>query len=122
MDSTIITKKIIETDELQDLDLGAGSAVTPSVNSRPGKSETVSDLDLAAAAVRIHKLLDGMKAGAVKVGRELIAIKAKLQHGEFGKWIATEFHMSDRTAQNCMNAATVIERLTQKDVSDFSQL
>ena len=67
IDSTIITKKIIETDELQDLDLGAGSAVTPSVNRRLGKSETVSDLDLDAAAIRIHKLMDGISADHVDV-------------------------------------------------------
>jgi hypothetical protein len=35
----------------------------------------------------------------------LLAIKAKLDHGQFGKWLNAEFDMSERTAQNLMSLA-----------------
>lgn len=73
------------------------------------KSETLSDFDLTTAANRVHKLIDSMKASAVEIGREFMNVKAKPQHGEFGKWIDTEFRMTDRTAQNYMNAAAAVD-------------
>lgn len=77
-------------------------------HAAPVKSETFSNFDLTTAANRVHKLIDSMKASAVEIGREFITIKAKLPHGEFGKWIAAEFRMTDRTAQNYMNAAAAV--------------
>lgn len=96
----------VAEDELQDLDLDASNV--PAV-TKPASSETVSDFDLTAVTDRVHKLIDGMLASRVEIGREFIAVKAKLEHGEFGKWIAAEFDMTDRTAQNFMNAATAVD-------------
>lgn len=39
------------------------------------------------------------------IGIALLDVKAKLEHGQFGKWIEGEFAWSDRTAQNYMNVA-----------------
>lgn len=38
-------------------------------------------------------------------GRDLTLVKQSMDHGEFTKWIDTEFSMTARTAQNCMLAA-----------------
>lgn len=56
------------------------------------------------AAQRIRNLIRG---SVIDTGCELLAIKVKLGHGKFGPWLAHHFTMSERTAQNCMNAAEV---------------
>src|SRR3954447_12951496 len=45
----------------------------------------------------------------IENGRDLIAIKALLDHGAFGRWLKAEFGMSERTAQNLMNAAELVD-------------
>ncbi len=62
-----------------------------------------------AAAKRIHARLDAAKKSIVEIGNDLLAMKESLPHGEFGNWIAAEFTMTDRTAQNYMNAAKLVE-------------
>lgn len=41
----------------------------------------------------------------VAIGRNLIRVKDLLPHGEFGKWLGSEFAMSSRTAERYMQAA-----------------
>src|ERR1700676_847766 len=65
---------------------------------------TVAD-DLHAAAARIQHLERSLTHDVVEIGKELIAVKAKLEHGAFGKWLAAEFRWSDRTARNYMRVA-----------------
>jgi hypothetical protein len=45
----------------------------------------------------------------VETGRDLITIKAMLDHGAFGRWLDAEFGWTDRTAQNYMGAAGLAE-------------
>lgn len=47
-------------------------------------------------------------AKAVEMGNHLIAAKSLLRHGFFGKWLDTEFGLSERTAQNYMKAAQLV--------------
>jgi hypothetical protein len=63
-----------------------------------------------AAADRINANKDAADKSMFAIGRDLLAIKAKLPHGAFGKWITAEFDMSDRTAQNYMNATLAFEK------------
>ncbi|WP_181177755.1 DUF3102 domain-containing protein [Mesorhizobium sp. B2-3-15] len=93
--------------ELQDFNFSTGAAVEIATVKELA-SETVSDFNLAAVTGRIHKLFDRMKAGAVEIGRAFIVVKSNLPYGEFGKWLDTEFKMTDRTAQNYMNAALAV--------------
>ena len=60
---------------------------------------------LKAAAERIRNLF---RASVVEVGQELIAVKQKIGDGLFGRWIAHEFSMSTRSAQNYMAAARLL--------------
>jgi Protein of unknown function (DUF3102) len=41
----------------------------------------------------------------VEIGRELMAVKERLPHGQFTAWLDAEFGMSDRTALNYMHLA-----------------
>jgi Protein of unknown function (DUF3102) len=45
----------------------------------------------------------------IENGRDLIAVKALLGHGAFGKWLKAEVAISERTAQNLMGAAAPVD-------------
>jgi hypothetical protein len=62
---------------------------------------------MRAAADRIHQL---RYAAVVDIGRELIAIKERIEHGHFVEWVESECRMSIRTAQRAMKAAEMVER------------
>jgi hypothetical protein len=62
--------------------------------------------DLArAAAVEIRAFLGRHVEEAIKVGKRLLEVKVAIPHGEFGRWLAAEFGMSERTARNYMSVA-----------------
>jgi hypothetical protein len=62
-----------------------------------------------AAATLIRSLIAEIAEATVpreiRIGRELLAIKARLGHGHFGPWLAAEFGWSDRQARRYMSAA-----------------
>jgi hypothetical protein len=62
-----------------------------------------------AAATLIRSLLTEIAEATVpreiRIGLELLAMKARLGHGHFGPWLAAEFSMSDRQARRYMSAA-----------------
>ena len=45
----------------------------------------------------------------IENGRDLIAVKAELGHGAFGCWLRAELKMSERSAQNLMAAAELVD-------------
>ncbi|MFN3547113.1 MAG: DUF3102 domain-containing protein [Mesorhizobium sp.] len=62
------------------------------------------------AATKIRLIRRGMKTNVIEIGRELLAIKAKLAHGQFGPWLHAEFTMSERSAQTYMNVARLFAK------------
>lgn len=74
-----------------------------------GYTYDVLSSDVAAlaqqATARIQKIFSETRMSFIEVGRDLIAVKKALPHGEFTKWIEAEFNMTDKTAQNYMSAA-----------------
>lgn len=70
------------------------------------------------AARRIKPRLKRASQDIFDSGRELISIKDKLPHGEWGPWLETEFGLSERMAHNWMNVA---RRLDVKS-SKFAEL
>jgi hypothetical protein len=72
---------------------------------------TVLPADLSKAmrlaAARVQQL---HRAAVIEVGRELIAIKDRLEHGQFLKWVTRECQMSVRGAQRAMQAAEMITK------------
>jgi hypothetical protein len=62
-------------------------------------------IEAKAAAERIK---ERMRGAVVEVGTDLIQVKDRLPHGEFGKWLKAEFGMTERSAQNYMAAASLV--------------
>lgn len=62
------------------------------------------------AAGRIRSHSESGRRSVVEIGKELLAMKRKLGHGLFGKWIDAEFDMSAKSAQNYMNLARMAEK------------
>lgn len=83
----------------------AAQIVTASTPFSYSALEKAIATEAKAAARLIHKHMLNTKTSIFEIGRELRAIKEKMKHGEFGKWIAAEFDMSNRTAQRYMNVA-----------------
>lgn len=67
-----------------------------------------------AAAARIRKLGIQQNEAIFAIGGELIAIRAKLGHGNFGPWLGAEFGMSISTAERYIR---VVENLSDKIVT-----
>lgn len=63
-----------------------------------------TERQLRDAAVRVREL---QRAAVVEIGRALLAVKDKLDHGLFLEWIEAEFPFGRRTAVNMMQTATV---------------
>jgi len=57
------------------------------------------------AAVDILANGQRLQQSAVAIGERLQSVKRLLPHGKFGEWCATEFAMSQKTAENLMNVA-----------------
>lgn len=129
-------------DELHDLDLGASNVVAlPAKVSPEPKSATVADskpLDgeitpptkggtavasptadndtqFAPIADRIRARTQRGALMLVENGRDLITVKGKMGHGQFGDWLKREFGWAERTAQNYMNAARAFDELAARE-------
>jgi hypothetical protein len=63
--------------------------------------------DMRVAAARVQQL---HRAAVIEVGRELIAIKDRLEHGQFVKWVTRECQMPIRGAQRAMHAAEMVTK------------
>jgi hypothetical protein len=73
--------------------------VSPSNVSLPDQPATTSSPGLPRAWERLTE------ARMVELGRELLAIKAKLPHGHFGPWVKDKSGISYTAAQRFMRAA-----------------
>lgn len=58
-----------------------------------------------SAADRIKKRLRRTVTDIIQTGRDLIAVKERLSHGEFGAWLEAEFEWKQRTADNFIAVA-----------------
>jgi Protein of unknown function (DUF3102) len=83
----------------------------------PGSSKAVADwLDYSSLSPEIQsearataaRIRERTRASILDTGRDLLAIKEKLEHGAFGRWIEAEFGMTERTAQNYMAVASTL--------------
>jgi hypothetical protein len=63
--------------------------------------------EMQAAAGRIR---ERTRAAVVEVGRDLLDIKKRVEHGQFQAWVETECQINIRTAQRAMAAAAVVEK------------
>jgi hypothetical protein len=88
------------------------------LRARPAKDKEVERIDMTKfddeplsenLVVELHEVatrVRGRTSGhAIDTGRDLIAIKDKLEHGYFTKWVENDCDIGLRTAENMMNAA-----------------
>ena len=61
--------------------------------------------ELESVANRVRNRLGNMTANIVEIGRELRAVKQRLEHGQFINWVEAACKLSARTAQLMMKAA-----------------
>lgn len=113
----------LDRDAVDELTLGATEvneipdakpALVPAVTQPTGGEVIVPATagELADAADRILKLIVDAKSNMFKVGQEIVAIKAKLEHGDFGKWVKASLNgRTERTAQRYMS---VVEKFSGK--------
>ena len=71
-----------------------------------GKLPTEIASEVRSAADRIRSRI---RASILETGRDLIAIKGRLRHGQFKKWLEAELSINMRSAENYMNAARFVE-------------
>ena len=73
---------------------------------RPSKGDMlpilVDELDRVAERVRMR--LKNMSAHIIEIGRELSAVKQRLDHGQFLRWVIEECELAPRHAQLMMRA------------------
>ena len=62
------------------------------------------------AAGRIQARDASMRRDAIEIGRDLLLVKAQLDHGQFLRWLKAEFDWSERSAQNYMGAAALVTK------------
>jgi hypothetical protein len=53
----------------------------------------------------------------IDIGNKLIEVKARIGHGNFGKWLDAEFGWSDRTARNFMSVGEAFKTATVADLN-----
>lgn len=108
---------------LEDLDATVPVASTSPVSTLIFDYSKISENGIRKqaqdAATRIRTNLNKAQAAFLDIGRDLLTVKDKLAHGEFGKWIEAEFGMTTRTAQNMMNAAELVSEY--EAISTLSQ-
>jgi DNA N-6-adenine-methyltransferase (Dam)/Protein of unknown function (DUF3102) len=55
---------------------------------------------LVQKAAVIHALIERTKENIIEIGRHLVEVRDRIDHGEWLAWINAEFHWSDQTARN----------------------
>ena len=97
---------------------------------RGGKREIYDSFGLSAhdaaglrrMAVAINSRHRKIFDQIVATGRDLIMAKKLLGHGNFGEWLTIEFGWSDRTAQNYMALAALVDELPADKTETVSYL
>jgi len=60
---------------------------------------------MQSAALEIKPRLKRVVGDIVETGQQLLAVRDRCPHGEWGDWLATEFELSETMARNWMNLA-----------------
>jgi Protein of unknown function (DUF3102) len=68
---------------------------------------------LFGQADRIRQRLKRATSTIIEIGLDLPELKECLDHGQFARWIAAEFDLTDRTARNHMRAAEMFGGKTE---------
>lgn len=77
--------------------------VCPAFDYTPLTTEAAQRVQTAAQHIRL--LVQRTLEDVLAVGRELLAVKETLPHGQFGVWLRAEFDWTERTARRFMAVA-----------------
>jgi hypothetical protein len=83
------------------------------VITKPFRYDDLAQYDrvvVEQATREIRDELEVLRGTARKIGERLLAVKARLGHGLFGRWLQQEFAWSEDTAANWMNVARMAEQ------------
>ena len=91
-------------------------------NKQPTSYEPLPPKDvtfIASASERIRLRMKRTSEDIIEIGKDLMEVKKRLNHGQFGFWLENEFEMSESTALNFMRVA---EKFGTKSatVTDFT--
>ena len=91
-------------------------------NKQPTSYEPIPPADvafIAAASERIRLRMKRTSEDIIEIGKDMIEVKKRINHGQFGFWLENEFEMTDRTARRFIRVA---ERFGDKSdiMSDFN--
>lgn len=113
-----ITDFVFETAELpapgnvnvisSDITPSTTANVVPFISTSEGFDYSGVSAEIAnEAEATAERIRDRHRDSIIATGNDLLSIKNKLAHGKFGSWLDYHFNMSERSAQNYMNAAQV---------------
>jgi hypothetical protein len=88
----------IDTEKLPECGIGA-------TEGSEAKISPALEKDLEDTAQRVRKCLENMSGNIIEVGHELLAVKRRLEHGQFLNWVAAKCGLSPRHAQLMIRAA-----------------
>lgn len=101
--------------DIEELDLSGSSALTvcgapPAVSPAFGFDYTGVSSAIAREAEEVaERIRSRLRVSIIDTGKDLLSVKDKLDHGKFGRWLRFHFSMTERTAENYMNAARAFE-------------
>ena len=76
--------------------------------NQPASYEPIPPEDMAfitAASERIRLRMKRTSEDIIEIGKDMIEVKERLNHGQFGFWLENEFDMTERHARRFMNVA-----------------
>jgi hypothetical protein len=80
-------------------------------------TEAIDRQFAANEAEEIRQMLKRAAQDIATIGQKLLAVKARLPHGEWGRWLGREFDWDERTAQRLM---LVGQRFKNDNLSDLN--
>jgi hypothetical protein len=89
------------TEQLEITPAGSFEIISPPKDDMPAALAE----EFETIAKRVRKRLKNMTTDIIEIGRELHAVKLRLDHGQFLNWVETACELSPRTAQLMMRTA-----------------
>lgn len=101
--------------EIEELDLSGSGALA--VSEVPPAASPVLKFDYSGVSSAIAReaeeaaarIRGRLRTSIIDTGKDLLSVKGKLGHGKYGQWLKFHFSMTERTAENYMNAARAFE-------------
>jgi hypothetical protein len=72
------------------------------------------DPDVAVGAREAaQRIQTRLRNDIIEIGRDLIAVKERMEHGAFGAWVRAELQITMRSAENYMNGSRLLARKSE---------